>query len=366
MNQKGIAPIIIVVVLAVLGLVSVTVYSFTSKPNTQNMQNSGIEQVDKENTKENNTENTVPQEQQQYTGPVGSFTAKVVGGYYSYALPADIKMSGDLTTVSARSNDDGWFTVTDLPVGHYSITITHPDYKFSDFEVDVSEGENTHNRTLNGFLKNFQPLNISGQAYKDVNGNGSKDGNEDGFDIFFNLYIKNNNAWNQSTTIYTDGNGNFSFEQDLPGTYKLEPVGATFYTKPGPVEFTVDGYGGSKNYMFGYKPQVSEEGMYIYVFNDKNENGSKDSGEEYIHYQTARITNLSGTSSRADGNTWRVAVPPSGSHELALDWGDYKVELEPEDSSWEYYYKITKREQLVFIYPETGTQTVELGAHKLY
>jgi len=362
MNIKGIAPIIMIVAVLAMMLGGVTlVYSLQYKGNSQsNLEEIPLLDAVKSPEKTDESSSTI------LDSVLGSFKAKIVGGYYSYPLSGEVIMTGQGITKSTKSSSDGWFTIAELPVGKYKINITHPEYNFSEFEVEVAEGENIFDRSLNGFLKNFQPLKITGQTYKDVNSNGSKDNGEGGIDIFFILYIKNNTDWNQVTTVQTDDNGNFSFQQEQPGVYKLEPVYATNYSKPDPVEFTVDGYGGSKNYLFGYKALVSQDGIEIFVFNDINENSIKDDSEGYIHYQSARITNLSGTSTRPDGNTWMVAVSDDGYSESPLDWGEYKVELEPQDSSWDFYYKITKREQTVSVNPQSGKQRVELGAHKLY
>jgi hypothetical protein len=293
--------------------------------------------------------------------PLGTIKGRVQGGYYKQPLGGvKITAKGQNIQKSTVSGEDGQFLIENLPVGDYVLSFNDPKYSFSEFKISVKEGENLLSSTPHGFLKNPQPLSINGTVFADKNGNNTKDGNDEGLKSTLLLYSKVGDSWVVSSTISTDNQGSFSLQVKDIGPHKLEPTDITFYNKPNPVEFIVDGYGGEKNYMFPYYPTVSQSGFVIYVFNDKNENAIRDSDEEYIHYQYAEITNTS------TGKQTKVGVGENGWEEKPADYGNYTIKLVPQDNSWSYYYKITLGEAQTVVTNTSGQSTVLLGAHKLY
>jgi len=282
--------------------------------------------------------------------PVGSLSGKITGGYYSRNISnVTVTATSSLDSKTTTSNSSGVFSFNSLFVGDYQLSFSHNDYQFVNFPVSIQKGVNQIDKAIFGNLKNPQPLRLSGTATP--------------HDAFISLYYQGTLLQN----ITPDASGNFSLSLTKIGKYHLDPGVYTGYIKPAEIDFVVDGYGGTKVVNLNFKPTVSQVGFKIYVFDDKNENGVQDNGENYVHYQAVQITNTSGNSTRADGNSWRVVVPPEGDVESPVSFANYNFKLVPESESWATYFKITKGEANISISSSTsGTQIITLGAHKLY
>lgn len=299
--------------------------------------------------------------------PTPVITGSIIGetrvSYYLYSKPMagiEVTASGENFNKTTLTKNDGSYHFDQLPIGYYTISFSHPDYRFGNVKIQVNQGENFAPGSVLGLLKNPQPLNLSINAFSDNNSNGNKDAGEEGLRATVTIYRKSGSDWQNHTSFSGDNQGNYSLSIIQNGEYKIEPGRYTFYNQPGSQFFTVDGYGGNKSFSFAYVPTVSQGGMIIFVFNDKNENLTKDAGEEYIHYQYARVTNTN------TGTSNNLAVANSGMEYLNLEYGLYNLQLIPENSSWDYHYKITKGNASVNITSNSGQQKVELGAHKLY
>jgi hypothetical protein len=354
-SQEGVIHIFPLIIILLL-LIGITIFVFIKSNGTK----------PKSKTQKQLQEKVVFSSPSPTPTPVGNLKGNIVGGYYSRDVGGVQVLIKELTNIKGTSLSDGSFEIKNIPIGNYSVSFSHPEYTFSEMNINIKEGSNILDKNVSGWLTNPKPTQVNGNCYSDKNDNKSKDGNDVALDAVLSLHIKKGGSWTHSQSIKSDPQGNFSLSLQKTGVYKIEPGGYTFYTKPGSQEFTVDGYGGTKNYSFAYKPNQSQAGFKVYVFNDKNENGSKDSDEEYIHYQSAKITNLSGTSTMAVGNTWNVVVGEDGFQISYVDYGDYKIELYPENDSWGFYYKITKKEATLTVNATSDHQTVTLGAHKLH
>lgn len=296
---------------------------------------------------------------------VGSLSGQTVGGYYSRPLAqTNITISGQGITKNTTSDNSGNFSFTNLPIGKYTLSFTHPEYNFNDWkDYEVKEGENILPRTPNGFLKVFKPTTIKGSVFVDHNNNNQKDNGDEGLKAM--LIVKNkigDSSWGNYKYIDVDNSGNFSLEIPEGSIFKIFPTEYTYYNKPAETaEFIVDGYGGTKEFNFAYFPTSAQAGLILQVFNDKNENGIQDTDEEYIDYYYAEVTNTS------TGQVDKTSVGPSGTKVREfIEYGNYNIKLIAGDQSWAYYYKITKGEASVSITNTSGQQTVKLGAHKLY
>lgn len=293
----------------------------------------------------------------------GNIKGTVVGGYYSRPLAgATVTVKGG---ASVSTDASGNFVLSNLPLGKYTLTFSHPDYiNFADWkDFEVKEGDNFLSRTPNGFLKDFKPTTVRGIVFGDHNGNNQKDSGEEGVDALFRVENEaGDNYWVLSQYVTADKNGNFSVTIDVGGKYRIVPTDYTFYKKPNSIEFVVDGYGGTKEYNFAYYPTASQAALILEVFNDKNENGIADSGEENIDFNYAEMTNMT---TGASEKTW-VSSQSNGGRNQVTDYGVYRIKLVAGDESWAYYYKITKAEDIVTVGVTSGDQTVRLGAHKLY
>ncbi len=125
------------------------------------------------------------------TGVIEQTATTDVNGDYSFAnlLPGTYRVR--------EIGQSGWLQTTGDP---------------ADFVI----ASGTNQTSVN--FGNFQLITIGGELFNDLNGNGVLDGNESGVagwtvDLFLN------GALNETTT--TDTNGNFSFANLTPGTYRV-------------------------------------------------------------------------------------------------------------------------------------------------
>ncbi len=88
----------------------------------------------------------------------------------------------------------------------------------------------SYNTSMGVTLRNFQFGSISGQKFNDLNGNGSKDPGEPGMPGWTINIDKNADASVDATTT-TDANGNYSFTNLGPGTYRVREVGQTGWSQ---------------------------------------------------------------------------------------------------------------------------------------
>lgn len=381
MNQKGLAPIIIIfLVIALIGG-SLVVYKKLNLPITEyqtpptNEQSATSSAKPAASSKDEKQPKATPQKTDQTkTSPsptpkatqtikTGTLKGKVAGGYYLKVLSdTTVTLKGENISKTAKTDSSGIFTFSGIPIGKYNLSFSHPDYNISDVNnVTVSEGETFYNRTINGFLKDVKTTTIMGTVYVDHNDNRQKDSGDEGLDALIGVYNRVGDGWSLNHNIKADKSGNFTFEVKEDGiTYKFEPFDYTFYRKPSPLEFVVEGYGGTKDLSFPYYPTASTSKLTIYVFNDKNENNVADSDDEYIDYYYADITNIS------TGKNEKTSVGPQGTSYSYYDYGAYKIKLIAGNDAWAAQYKITKSEDIITITNTSGDQTVKLGAHKLY
>lgn len=384
MNQKGLAPITIIIALvALIGgsfviskKLNFPLTNYQVKPQTTQQPSSTSSAKPTSNKDEKQSKTSQQNTSQTKTSPTpkttnqtiktGTLKGKVAGGYYLKILPdTTVTLKGENINKTITTDSSGIFTFSAIPVGAYNLSFSHPDYNISDVNsVTVSEGETFYPRTINGFLKIFKPTTIKGTVYVDHNDNRQKDSSDEGLDALFELDNKiGDNSWHLYQNITADKSGNFSIDIKDGSTYKLVPLHYTYYRVPPSQEFVVDGYGDTKEYSFAYYPTASQAALNIRVFNDKNENGVQDEGEEEIDYYYAEVTNISTGQSY---KTWVGPGPDGGKGNPPRDYGVYKIKLVAGNEAWTAQYKITKAEDIVTITNTSGDQTVKLGAHKLY
>jgi len=256
-----------------------------------------------------------------------------------------------------KINNQGWTSYTN----HFTLCFDPQEGSNTiSLQYKNSLGEESNVYTRNFSFRKRQPTNLTLTSFIDNNGNGSKDGSEQGLNALLTIKKKTNGQWYKYQSANSNQQGNYSQSIIELGEYTVEPGVYTFYDKPSSQGFTVDGFAKNLNLFFAYKPTVSTAGLTIFVFNDKNENNTEDSGEEYINYQYAQITNQN------TGESINLAISNSGADYSYISFGDYQIKLVPETESWNQYYTITKGQVNVNVSATSGTQTVKLGAHKLY
>lgn len=249
---------------------------------------------------------------------------------------------------------NGKYSVS-LTQGTYSVSAQTSTHSLTSQLLEISESD----KTINYQLKMSNPKNsqLTVSAYKDDNKNNTYENDEQNLDTLLTLYKESNGQWQKvQDIILRSGPATLSLDR---GKYRVIPGNHTFFNPPSEKAFTVDGYGKAHIFSFAYQPTVSEGGITLYVFNDKNENSIREADEELIHYQAAHVTNQSTNQSR------KYAVPPEGMEVSHLSFGRYFVVLVPDDASWDAYYRITDPGHFIEV-TASGSHSVYMGAKKLY
>ena len=179
--------------------------------------------------------------------------------------------SGDFVA-SQETDSNGDFSFGGLDPGTYTVeevvqagwTQTAPPTVT--FTVTVTAGS-----TVTGLqFGNFQDINVSGEVYNDLNGNGTLDPGDPGLPGWtVDLYDSNGNL---IATTTSDANGDYSFSDLGPGTYTVEeilPAGwiQTAPAPPGTYTFSATSGQNVVNDDFGNFELVTYSGT---VYNDLN------------------------------------------------------------------------------------------------
>src|SRR5207249_2276320 len=137
----------------------------------------------------------------------------------------------------------------------------------------------------------FQQISISGQAFNDLNSNGSKDAGEPGLAGWTIFLDSNNNGvlGAGECSVLTEGNGNYCFTNLASGTYRVREVTPAGWvrTTANPSDILLSS-GSLTGVNFGNFQQISISGQ---AFNDTNGNGSKDLGEPGLSGWTIFLDN---------------------------------------------------------------------------
>jgi uncharacterized protein (DUF2141 family) len=177
---------------------------------------------------------------------------------------------------------------------------------------------------------------ISGNVFRDSNGNRVKDSGESGISGVTVYLDSNNNSHLDSgeTTVSTDSSGNYRFTGLSAGTYKIRQVVPTGFSQTTPTSnfgnnATLSGSSSSvsgKN--FGDKPiSTSASGIITgRVFHDFNRNGSRDSNDTGLSGWTVYID--LDNDSILDAGEKRVTTDSSGAYKFSnLSAGTYKIRV---------------------------------------
>ena len=180
------------------------------------------------------------------------------------------------TTTDANGNysftnvGPGTFRVREVqPVGSTQTTVNPAD-------ITASSGSN-----ISGVLfGNFQLVSIGGLKFNDLNGNGVRDLGDPGLAGVTVFLDTNGNGTLDSGERFTttDANGNYSFTNVGPGTFRVrevQPVGST-QTTVNPADITASSGSNISGVLFGNFQLVSIGGT---KFQDTNGNGIRNAGE---------------------------------------------------------------------------------------
>ncbi len=266
-----------------------------------------------------------------------------------------------LETVTSAA--DGSYSFANLAPGVYTIEEvvqsgwyqTEPTQPFF-YSVTATSGSSQSGLNFG----NFQLVNVTGEVYNDLNGNGNLDPGEPGLQGWtVNLL---NQAGNLVATTTSDANGDYEFDDLFPGTFIVEEVVQSGWVQTQPVnpnyyEFATQSGLDETGLNFG---NVSSSTFTGTVYNDLNGDGSREPGEPPLAGWTIDLLNSAGnlvatTTSNASGqytftvsspgvytieeivqSGWYITQPTnppgtytvtasSGVNEGGLDFGDFKT-----------------------------------------
>jgi methionine-rich copper-binding protein CopC/protocatechuate 3,4-dioxygenase beta subunit len=208
---------------------------------------------------------------------------------------------------TTTSDNAGSYSFANLGPGQYTISEVHQNGWYQTDPVDppgtyTLQAISSSNPSSLDF-GNFQLVNVYGEVYNDLNGNGNLDNGEPGLPGWtVTLYDPSGNV--VATTV-SDANGNYTFSNLFPATFTLsetlqngwiqtEPVNPNYY------QFTTQSGTNETGLNFGNFNNAPSSISGV-VFNDKNDNHTQDSGEPGLAGVTVYLGAQS-TTTDANGN----------------------------------------------------------------
>ncbi|HEV8061040.1 MAG TPA: SdrD B-like domain-containing protein, partial [Gemmataceae bacterium] len=265
----------------------------------------------------------------------GNFTLVTIGGQVFQDI------NGNGVDDSGEPGLQGWTVELETTTGVVEQTTTtdvNGDYSFANLQPGTyrvrevgqggwlqTTGDPTDFVTASGVNQtsvnfgNFQLITIGGELFNDLNGNGVLDGNESGVagwsvDLFLN------GAPTATTT--TDTNGDFSFANLTPGTYRVRvELQTNWVTTNTPADIPASSGQNQTSVDLGVFQQFTLSGE---VYFDANANGVLDSGETGLQGWTVYLdTNGNG---QFDPGEPSAITDANGDYSFTnLGPGDYKV-----------------------------------------
>ena len=193
---------------------------------------------------------------------------------------------------SVLTNSSGNYTFTGVTFGTYIVseviqggwTQSTPEYPGT-HSLSITSGSTVTGKNFG----NFQRATITGTTFKDLNGNGVKEIGESGLSGW---RIRISKSSIQVDSTLTDGSGNYTFTNLVPGTYVVSETAQsgwtqTYPTLPGTHTVVVTGGGTISGRDFGNLQLGSISGT---TYNDLNGNGVKDVGDTALNNWRIRIS----------------------------------------------------------------------------
>ena len=220
---------------------------------------------------------------------------------------------------SITTGANGLYSFTSLQPGTYRIREVAPAgwTQTTTNPADIVNASGINPTSAN--FGNFQLVSIDGKVFDDLNGDGLLNGSDSGLsgwtvDLFLNGKL--------DTTMTSDSNGNYSFPNLGPGTYRIRVESQTSWQSTNtPADISAQSGQNQANVNLGLFQQFSITGQ---AFLDSNANGALDSGENGIAGLTVFLdTNGDGKLESGEPST---TTDSNGDYTFAnLGPGDYKV-----------------------------------------
>jgi protocatechuate 3,4-dioxygenase beta subunit len=228
---------------------------------------------------------------------------------------------GGSTTATTTAN--GTYFFNNLGPGTYQLReVGQAGWVSTTSQPITIVGQSGTNVTEN--IGNFHTVTISGQKYNDVVGNGVKDGTDTGLSGW-QIVLSSLGTTQPDVTTTTDGNGNYSFPNLGPGTYRVREVGQAGWiqTSQQPADIPARSGVDTSGVSFGNFQLITLSGA---AYNDLNGSGSRDSGEPGLANWVIDLFQNGGTTPSATTST-----DASGNYSFAnLGPGTYQVREEPQ------------------------------------
>jgi protocatechuate 3,4-dioxygenase beta subunit len=225
-------------------------------------------------------------------GKVIATTTSDVNGNYEFAN------LGPGTYTVEEVNQSGW----------YQTQPQHPLF----YTVNATSGADGSGLNFG----NFQLVNVTGEVYNDLNGNGNLDPGEPGLQGWTVLLL--DAAGNTVATTTSDANGDYEFDNLFPGTFTVEEVLMAGWVQTQPVNpnyYTFAAQSGMNQTGLDFGNFVNSENISGMVYNDLNGDGSNDGGTDPgLQGWTIEVLNSSNqlvatTTSDANGNYSFTSLP---------------------------------------------------------
>jgi hypothetical protein len=229
--------------------------------------------------------------------------------------------------VATTTTADGSYEFTGLTAGTYTVAEVLQFGWTQTFPVPVPPGSHSvlvvsgTNDTDSDFA-NAQFIEVSGQKFNDLNGNGAKDAGEPGLEGW-TIQLDLDNDGSVDEAALTDASGNYWFDFVPPGTHLIREVlqagwTQTFPAAPGTyliVAETTDLAGLD----FGNFELVTLSGQ---KFEDENANGIKDAGEPGLPDWTIQLDvdndgDVDQTTTTDSGGNYSFSGVGPGTHKLS-------------------------------------------------
>jgi hypothetical protein len=223
-----------------------------------------------------------------------------------------VTLSGANGTQTTTTNASGAYSFTAL-IGSYTLQETDPSGYVSTTSNSVSVSLSPGSTQTANFGDQGRG-EISGTVFKDINGNGSNDGESGISGVSLRLL----NSGTAVASATTTADGSYSMTDVPAGTYTLEetdPAGHAS-TTPNSVSVTVTP-GGKLTANFGDRGVGTVAGT---VFRDSDGNGTMGAGESGIEGVSVALLNSSGSVIQS------ATTPADGSYQFTeIPEGDYKI-----------------------------------------